>query len=256
MGKVAVITGASTGIGRATAHEFARQGYSLATLARRKELLDELNEELSKGYPNQRFVGYKCDVRKWEEVAAVAKAVLNDFDAVEALVNNAGAFEYLSLEKSTPEKLDEMIDVNLRGVVYVTKAFLPLLKNSVAAKRPAKIVNVSSIAGLWGFSNMSVYTATKFAVVGFTSGLRRELRAQGIQVATIHPGPVRSKAIPGKAVLNKKRLEMLPDQIGRQIFRLAVNSKRRRVSHPAFSIFNAIERFSPAAVDRLLKRFL
>jgi short-subunit dehydrogenase len=215
-----------------------------------------LTEELTARYPTQKFISYKCDVRKWEEVATVAKEVLKDFDAIEALINNAGAFEYLSLEKSLPEKLDEMIDVNLRGVVYVTKAFLPLLKNSVAANRPSKIVNVSSIAGLWGFSNMSVYTATKFAVVGFSSGLRRELRNQKIQVSTIHPGPVRSKTPPGKKLSDKKILEMLPDQIARQIYALAVNSKRKRVSHPAFSILHAIERFSPEAVDHFLKKFM
>jgi NADP-dependent 3-hydroxy acid dehydrogenase YdfG len=256
MEKVALITGASSGIGRATAHEFAKKGYHVAVLARRKDLLDALVEELAAKYSKQKIIAYRCDVRNWNDVMSAATSVLKDFDALEVLVNNAGAFDYCSLEKSVPEKLDEMIDVNVKGVVYVTKAFLPMLKNSRVAGRRAKIVNVSSIAGLWGFPNMSVYTATKFAVTGFSGGIRRELKNLGIQVATIHPGPVRTKPSPNRKEGDLKLLEMLPEQIAKQIVTLSFNSRQTYVSHPAFSFFRALERFSPEVVDRLLKKIL
>ena|GEM_PF-3186905 len=253
--QTAVITGASTGIGRATADEFAEQGYDLAILARRKELLDAIVDQLSNEYPERKFAAYRCDVREWEQVSDTAQQIQEDFKQINVLINNAGAFEYLSLEKSAPEKLDEMIDVNVRGVVYMTKAMLPLLRKAVSNGQWAKIVNVSSIAGLWGFSNMSVYTATKFAVTGFSSGLRRELRGQGIRVASIHPGPVRSKAdIPENAP--KKRLVMSPYEIADQVFSLATSKRNRLISHPAFTLLNAIEHVSPTVVDKFLKKFL
>jgi short-subunit dehydrogenase len=252
-GEVAVITGASSGIGRATAREFARQGYSLALIARRTELLETLVSELSKETPQGVFVAIPCDISRWTDVARAAEKVGERFGAVNVLVNNAGAFEYLSLEKSTPEKLDQMIDVNVRGVVYVTKAFLPWLKNAVQQGQRAKIVNVSSVGGLWGFSNMSVYTATKFAVTGFSSALRRELAAEKIQVATIYPGPVNTRVAPG-TVPPKKGLTMLPEQIARQIHRLAASEKNYLVSHPAFSILTALEFLSPRMVDKLFKK--
>ncbi len=242
----ALVTGASSGIGWATAIEFARNGFDVVVVARRKELLSKLLEGMPKG--NHR--AEVCDVSQWSQVEALSSRVSN----LNVLVNNAGAFEYASLEKSVPEKLEEMINVNLRGVIYMCKAFLPQLKASAQAGQSSKIVNISSIGGLWGFSNMAVYTATKFAVTGFSSALRRELAKQKIDVASIHPGPVRNREVESKTP--KKAMTMLPDQVARQIFDLARSKNRRRISHPLFSMLNLLENLSPATVDKVLKKIL
>lgn len=247
--RLAVITGASSGIGRATALEFAKQGYRVAVLARRTELLDSLVKECNAG---DRVCAYPCDITKWKEVESVF-STLAEQGGVHVLVNNAGAYEYSSLEKSTPEKLDHLIDVNVRGLVYVSKAALPALKAGLKSDGWAKIVNVSSISGLWGFANMSTYTATKFAVSGFSSGLRRELASTRIQVGTIYPGPVNTK---GPRNGKSRKLVMMPDEVARQIFSLATNYRRNLVSHPAFSVLSALENLSPQLVDRVLKRII
>jgi len=251
---VAVITGASSGIGRSTAEEFARRGYDLLLLARRRELLDNLCEELGKTYPSQKILALTCDISKWAHVEESFGEALRLFPAINVLINNAGAFDYRSLKDSGPEKLDSMIDVNVRGMVYVTKAALPLLKKAVEKGERAKIVNVSSISGLWGFSNMSVYTATKFAVAGFSSGLRRELAPEKIEVSTIFPGPVNTK--PGAAPSGSRKLVMFPPQIATQIYKLAHSRKHNLVSHPAFSVLHLLESLSPRMVDRVLKRII
>jgi short-subunit dehydrogenase len=253
-GSIAVITGASSGIGRATAEEFAKQGYELAVTARRKELLDSLVDDLKVRFPKVNVKAFKCDITRFSEVMQLAADVEKEWGRVHILVNNAGAYEYKPLEKSTQEKLDELIDVNVKGVVYVTKAFIPLLKKASEKKEWAKIVNVSSISGLWGFSNMSVYTATKFAVAGFSSGLRRELRPAKIHVATIFPGPVDTKGTQKKN--GSRKVIMSPSQVAKQIFDLSTGTKDRMISHPAFVFLNAIEPFSPETVDRLLKRLI
>lgn len=253
-GNVVVVTGASSGIGRATAEEFAKHGYAVAAIARRGDLLTSLINQLRERHPEGMFHAYPCDISKWTKVVEVAEKIAADFSNVNVLVNNAGAFEYQSLEKSTPEKLDEMIDVNVRGVIYVSKAFLPHLKKSAAAGGWAKIVNVSSISGLWGFGNMSTYTATKFAVAGFSSALRRELMKVGVQVATIYPGPVNTK-LP-KGTRPDKKMVMIPEDIADQIYRLSTSPRKDQVSHPLFMALHMLESVSPKAVDKVLKKLL
>jgi short-subunit dehydrogenase len=252
---VAVITGASSGIGRATAIQFARKGYDLAVLARRRELLDSLRAEILESLPERKVIAITCDVCKWTNVSDAFQTVEREFGVVNVLINNAGAYEYKPIETSEPTALDNLIDVNIRGVVYMTKAALPLLKKAASSSQWAKVVNVSSISGLWGFRNMSVYTATKFAVAGFSSGLRRELAPQGILVGTIFPGPVDTK-VPTRTNGARKKLVMYPDEIAKQIHQLATSRRHNLVSHPAFRFLHALENLSPCMVDKLLKRIL
>lgn len=252
---VAVVTGASSGIGRATAVYFARRGVDLVVMARRKELLESLRSEIIAENPERKVAVIACDISVWGEVERAANEIEQEFGSVNVLVNNAGAYEYKSLEESRPENLDNLIDVNIRGVVYVTKAILPRLKLSVSRTEWAKIVNVSSISGLWGFRNMSVYTATKFAVAGFSSGLRRELSAQGVRVATIFPGPVNTKVV-SRQNGGSKKLVMYPDEIAKQIYELAMSRRNNLISHPAFRFLQVLENLSPQMVDKLMKRIV
>lgn len=250
--RVAVVTGASSGIGRAAAEEFAKHGYTVVVVARRKALLVGLVKELEKNRPHGHFIAAPCDISDWKQVSALAAELETKLPYINVLVNNAGAYDYQSLEKSSLEKLDEMIDVNVRGVIYMSKAFLPHLKKAISKGHRAKVVNVSSVGGLLGFSNMAVYTATKFAVTGFSRALRRELKADGVDVASIHPGPVQTKEGEGA----KKSIVMLPHQIASQIYELSKSKQSQRISHPAFYVLNFVEYFSPGLVDKVLKRIL
>lgn len=251
---IAVITGASSGIGRATALAFAREGYDVAVLARRRELLESLLDEMKAVSAKGRYLAVSCDVSQTQDVQEAANQVSQKLGDAHVLVNNAGAFEYAPFEKSSAQKTEEMIDVNVRGVIYVTKAFLPALKKTGTPKAPSKVINVSSISGLWGFSNMAVYTASKFAVTGLSSALSRELKHQNIRVSAIHPGPVRTKESPSGAA--KKTMTMLPPQIADQIVSLAGSSRRRLISHPVFTVLHWLDEVSPVLVDRVLKKIL
>ena len=253
MEKTAVITGASSGIGRATAERFAKAGYSLAVVARREPLLASLVEMLQASYPQQRFVAYVVDVSSWSGVEEFGKKIDADWPAIHVLINNAGAFEYGPLEKITEAKVDELIHVNVRGVIATTRFLLPSLKKG-AAQGGAKIINVSSIAGLWGFSNMAAYSATKFAVAGFSSSLSREFSKMGISVATIFPGPVNTK-LP-KGARPEKKLVKIPEDIAQEILKIATSSDISKRVHPLFRTMSWLEQFSPKSVDRILKKYL
>lgn len=253
MGKVAVITGASSGIGRSTAERFAKAGYSLAIVARRESLLNSLVETMKKAYPDQKFIPYVADVSSWSGVEELGKKIEADWPAVNVLINNAGAFDYGPLEKISKAKVDELIHVNVRGVIATTRFLLPSLKKGVG-DGGAKIINVSSIAGLWGFPNMAAYSATKFAVAGFSSALSREFSKIGITVATIFPGPVNTK-LP-KGARPEKKMVKIPEDIAEQILKLADSSGRFRLVHPLFRTMSWLDQFSPKSVDKVLKKFL
>lgn len=249
-----LVTGASSGIGLATAEAFASQGYDVYILARSKDKLERLAHRLAEKNPKGKFLAIRCDVSRRAELEGAAELLEKATDRLNVLVNNAGAFEYAPFEKAKPEKIDEQIDVNLKGVIYATQVFLPFLHKAATAGESAKIVNVSSIGGLWGFSNMAVYTASKFGVTGFSSALRRELLPKGIDVASIHPGAVRTKEV--KPGTPKKPLTMMPDEIARQIVHLAESKSGRKVSHAVFSVLDWVERLSPSTVDKVLRKLL
>jgi len=251
MQKVAVITGASSGIGKATAELFASRGYSLAVIARRESLLTSLVDGLQKLGPGK-FIPYVADVSSWESVETMAKKIEADWPAVNVLINNAGAFDYGPIEKISPEKIDELIHVNVRGVIATTRSLLPHLKKGVASGG-GRIINVSSIAGLWGFPNMAAYSATKFAVAGFGSALGRELKPQGISVSTIFPGPVNTKL--AKGTRPQKKMVKIPEDVAKEILALAEGGRRRKV-HPIFGALSLVDQVSTDAVDKVLKKIL
>jgi len=252
MQKVAVITGASSGIGKATAELFATRGYSLAVLARRESLLTSLVASLQEMSPGGKFIPYVTDVSSWESVEATAKKIEADWPAVNVLVNNAGSFDFGPIEKITPAKIDELLHVNVRGVIATTRYLLPSIKKGVA-HGGGKIINVSSIAGLWGFPNMAAYSATKFAVAGFGNALSRELKPQGIVVSTIFPGPVNTKL--AKGTRPQKKMVKIPEDIALEILALAEGNRRRKV-HPVFGALSLMDQVSGDTVDRILKKLL
>lgn len=180
-GKVAVITGASSGIGEAAARLLAAEGVQVVLAARRKERMDALVEELG-----QAAIAVACDVGDAGQVAALFGTVRDRFGGLDLLFNNAGMGVNGSFAESRPQDWKTQIDVNLYGVLNCTQAAIPLLRG-----RPgAMISTVSSVGGRYGIAGWSVYNATKFAVVGFHDALRKELGPDGIRVALIEPGAV------------------------------------------------------------------
>ncbi len=184
-GKVAIITGASSGIGEATALTLAKSGVKVAIGARRVDRLEELSKKIIANGGEVFF--QKLDVTKNEECKNFAKAVLDKWDSIDILVNNAGLMPLSFFKNLKVEEWDRMIDVNIKGVLYCTGSVISHMKE----KKSGHIVNLSSVAGRVVFPAGSVYCATKFAIAAFTEGLRQEFSVRSnIRVTSIEPGIV------------------------------------------------------------------
>ncbi len=180
-GKVAVITGASSGIGEATARLLVSEGVRVVLVARRHERIAALVEDFGDA-----AVALTADVGDAAAVASVFAEVERRFGGLDLLFNNAGLGVNARFEASDPADWKRMIDVNLYGVLHCTQAAIPLMRGRAGAM----ISSVSSVGGRYGTESWSVYSATKFAVVGFHDALRKELGGEGIRVSVIEPGAV------------------------------------------------------------------
>jgi 3-oxoacyl-[acyl-carrier protein] reductase len=174
-GKVALVTGASRGIGAATARMLSDQGVKLGLASRRG---DDLGIDGAVARP--------CDVRDQSQLDAVVAETVDRFGRLDILVANAGVGAYGPFLELSPEHLDEMIDVNLKGTLYAVRAALPHL----IASGEGDIVTLASEAGRRGLPNEAVYCASKFGQVGFTRALDHELREQGVRCTNVCPGGV------------------------------------------------------------------
>ena len=184
--KTAFVTGASSGIGRATAVALAKAGFQLVITGRRRERLDELAAELA---PVPVYA-LKFDVRDRDAVTAAVIGLPLEFAAVDVLVNNAGGAHGLSpIQTGDPRDWDAMLDANVRGLLNVTHALLP----GMTARKSGFIVNIGSIAGREAYANGNVYCASKAAVAMLTKGMRLDLLPLGIRVAEVDPGAVETE---------------------------------------------------------------
>jgi NADP-dependent 3-hydroxy acid dehydrogenase YdfG len=183
--KVAIVTGASSGIGYATALALSRAGAKVAAGARRIERLESLQSEITKN-GGEIFI-QKLDVTIKSECDAFADAVIKKWGTIDILVNNAGLQPLSFFKNLKVDEWDKMIDVNIRGVLYCTAAVITHMMN----KKSGHIVNISSIAGRIVYPAGSVYCATKHAVTAFSEGLRQEFsQRSNIRITCIEPGLV------------------------------------------------------------------
>ncbi len=191
-GKVAVITGASAGIGEACAHALAGAGASLVLTARRADRLEALKSTLEARGGRVAIVA--GDARDERTAVETVKAATESFGRIDILVNNAGAGNYKNLVDTSADEYDELMDTNVRSTFLFTRHVVPLM----LAQKSGTILMISSMAGVYGFGGEAVYCMTKFAQVGFAQALDRELRASGIKVGAICPGGVKTEFALGK----------------------------------------------------------
>ena len=183
-GKVVVITGASSGIGEATARLLAAEGARVALGARRKDRLDALGDEIRRGGGEAHVA--VTDVTRRADVEALVRGTVDAFGRVDVIVNNAGIMPLSPIERLKIEDWDRMIDVNVKGLLYGIAAVLPLMK----AQKSGHVINVSSVAGHKVRPGNTVYAATKHAVRVISEGLRMEVKPYGIRTTLISPGAV------------------------------------------------------------------
>ncbi|KAI9255152.1 hypothetical protein BDA99DRAFT_574131 [Phascolomyces articulosus] len=185
-GKTVFITGASAGIGEASAREFAKEGSNLILTARRLDRLKGLKEELEKKYPSITVTAVELDVREKKQIDAVIASV----PPVDILLNNAGMVLGVEhLQDVEEDEFDQMIATNIKGLVFLTKAVLPSMKE----RQTGHIINLGSIAGKQAYPGGSIYCATKHAVEAITGSLRHELVDTPIRVSAICPGLVNTE---------------------------------------------------------------
>ncbi|KRP30513.1 MAG: malonic semialdehyde reductase [Cryomorphaceae bacterium BACL22 MAG-120619-bin32] len=185
--KTALITGATSGIGKATAQEFAKHKIRLILCGRREKRLQTLKEELSK---LTEVTTLQFDVSKKEEVISAIESLPKSFNKIDILINNAGNAHGLStIQDGNMDDWDAMIDINVKGLLYVTKAIIP----KMIAKNEGFIVNIGSAAGKEVYKNGNVYCASKFAVNALNKSMRLDLNDYNIRVSAIHPGMVETE---------------------------------------------------------------
>ena len=186
-GKKAIITGGGSGLGKATALAFAKEGIDVAITGRNEKNLQETVAELKALGVNATYS--KFDVGNHQEVKSGIEAIIKEFGSLDILVNNAGIAAFGTFLEMSPEDWQGMIQTNVMGMYYVTREVLPhLIKNN-----QGDIFNVSSTAGINGNAGTSAYSASKFAVIGLSESLMKEVRKNNIRVCTLTPSTIASQ---------------------------------------------------------------
>lgn len=183
-GKVALVTGASSGLGRGFALALAAAGVKVFLVARREEELRQVVEEVARAGGEAAY--HVADVRVTPSLYDLVDVLLSRFKRLDILVNNAGLGHFAKVQQLGAEQFDEMWAVNVRGVFLLTKAVLP----SMSERRSGDIVNIASLAGRNSFVGGAGYSATKWALIGFARSLMLEVRGDNIRVITLCPGSV------------------------------------------------------------------
>ncbi|HPZ08186.1 MAG TPA: SDR family oxidoreductase [Candidatus Eremiobacteraeota bacterium] len=181
-GKVVIITGASSGIGKSTARLFSSEGATVIAISRDKSKLDKVKEEFQKD--GLKLEVFSCDISKEDEVKALIESVIETSGKIDILINNAGLGYRTPVEEMSAEQFDTMMNTNIRGVFLITKYVLPNMKK----RKDGYIINISSGAGRNGIANMSGYCASKFALMGFTESVALEVKPYDIRVSVLCPG--------------------------------------------------------------------
>jgi uncharacterized protein len=246
--KTVVITGASSGIGRAAALEFARRGANLVLAARRGELLEIVAKEC-------RAIGVDCKTVVTDVTQrADCEHLIDAAGSVDVLINNAGFAIFDAIESARPDDLTSMMQTNYFGTVWCTQAVLP----QMLARGNGTIVNVASIAGIMGYARMGGYCATKFAMIGFSETLRDEVASRGVRVAMVCPGTVETeffvKAERGKMPgASRLILAIKPAKVARAIADAAEDGRYRRILPLGAAMYMRFKELFPRLAHLLMR---
>ena len=225
-GKVALITGSSSGIGWASAIALAEEGANLVLTARRKERLTDLEAAVRKiGGQAVSVVG---DAREEETALKAVEASISTYGALDILINNVGIGYYKNIVDTDPAEYDEMMDTNVRSTFLFTRYAVPLM----IERGSGIILMIASMAGIYGFAGQAVYCATKFAEVGFAQSLDKELRPHGIKVGLICPGGTKTEFALGKGRTKKSTDEsgmLQPEDVAKAVLLACTQSPKSRI---------------------------
>ena len=225
-GKTALITGASAGIGWASAMALAGEGASLVITARRQERLADLESAVHAA--GGKAVSLLGDATDADTATRAVDLAVQTFGALDILINNVGVGNYKNLVDTSAEEYDEMMDSNMRSTFLFTRYAVPVM----IKQGSGTILMISSMAGIYGFGGEAVYCATKFAQVGFVQALDKELRPHGIKVGAICPGGVKTEFALGKGRTEESvaESEMLdPEDVAGVVLMACTQSPRSRI---------------------------
>jgi NADP-dependent 3-hydroxy acid dehydrogenase YdfG len=189
-GTVALVTGASSGIGEATAKALAWQGAAVAVVARRKDRLERLAEEIEED--GGRALAIEADITDREQAVSAVERTVSELGRLDTVFNNAGVMLLGPIEDAPVEEWDRMVDLNVKGLLYVAHASLGHLMRAAedSPRRVADLINTSSVAGRRARSGAGVYNLTKFGVGAFSEALRQEVTGRHVRVSLVEPGAV------------------------------------------------------------------
>jgi NAD(P)-dependent dehydrogenase (short-subunit alcohol dehydrogenase family) len=222
-GKIGLVTGSTRGIGRAIAEEMAKAGATVVISGTRKRDVARVVDEMrAKGY---QALGSACDVRRYEEVEALMSFCASEAGGLDILVNNAGIGLFAPVSEMSPEDWDRVIDTNLTGVFYCSRAAIPhLLKRGGGA-----IINISSLAGKNAFAGGAAYNASKFGLEGLSEAMMLDLRYQNIKVAYVMPGSVATE-FSGRAPLEQDSWRLTPADVAEVVLDILAQDHRALAS--------------------------
>jgi len=249
--RVVFITGASAGIGRCLAVDFAARGAIVVGCGRSRERLVEILKEVRRTSPSSLMIA--CDVGDAEQVQAMMKKVLADFGKVDILINNAGIGMRKPFVDTPLETIEAIMRTNYFGAVYCTREVLP----SMIARGSGHIVNISSGAGKIGTLNMAGYCASKFAMNGWSESLYHELKPLGVNVSIVCPGPVATefnRNFRDGEPKSPPALIVSPEEVARAVMRVIERNKFETVMPRWLALVCALQRFAPNLFRAFVQR--
>ena len=262
--KTAVITGAASGIGRATALAMAEAGCHLALVDVNREELAQTKLKLQRETTRHGTTArtYEVDVSDAEEMHALADQIADDFGDIHIIVNNAGINVTASFEDHTLDDFRRVLDVNLRGVIHGCHFFLPYLKKV----DQAHIVNISSAFGIVGVAGQSAYSASKFAVRGLSESLHEEFANSSIGVSVVHPGCIKTNIVRDAIISDADAADGIrdyfvqkgaaPQVVARRIVRAIRNNEHRVLVTPETYLLDFLRRAIPERGNRIANRIM
>lgn len=231
--QVVFITGASSGLGEQIAYFSAKQNATLVITARSEELLSKVAKRCT-SYTNNVVASFVMDVTDRQQVKEVISTVEQHYGKIDILVNNAGFGLFEEFIKFDLQVAEEMFQVNVLGLIHLTK----LVACQMATKGSGHIINIASQGGKMATPKSTIYSATKFAVIGFSNALRLELKPHGIYVTTVNPGPIRTNFFKradqsGDYLASVKSFALEPELVGKRIVQ-SMGKNKREINLPWF----------------------